>query len=92
MTKIKNPCGCVADDSKWLELCKEHEALHNWRTQESNLGSLWDLIVYYERHPIDDNLKHVILRIKAHGGIITKHEQIKKWIVEHASLIRGGLR
>lgn len=87
MTKIANPCGCVADDKKWIVICKVHQELHDLSMNKANLDALWRLIQYYEKYPTSDNLHHVVERIKTNGSLVAKHPQITAWIIANRKLL-----
>lgn len=81
--RIKNPCGCVSDERKWITLCIEHKRYHESCLRASDLTSVARVIQDYERDPTDDNLGHACLRIKKHGDIVAEDKPIASWIIAH---------
>lgn len=89
MVTYKEPCGCryTTEPSRWVQLCDEHEKERGARFEESCLDSLGWLIEHYEKFPNEDNLRHVITRIKTVGKLIARRPQIVAWIKANSATI-----
>lgn len=87
MSTSKEPCGCVSNETHWISLCEIHKAEHAGREHEMPLDSLRWLMSWYDRFPTEDNLRHVIIRIKAVGAGANARPDIVQWIRIHSVTI-----
>src|SRR4051812_11713494 len=91
MSKSKEPCGCVSDGTRWLTLCPVHEAERKGREHEVKLDSLQWLIKHYERFPNEDNLRHVIIRLKQVGRDAYSRSDIVNWLRQNADVVKRAI-
>lgn len=87
--KIKNACGCIADERVWLNICDEHRVFHDACTEATTISSIEQLLRYYERNPTDDNLHHFIKRCKEHAKLVPKSKYVAQWLIANRSRISG---
>lgn len=90
----KHKCGCRSTDepSRWVELCAEHEAERGARFAESQLDSMEWLIQHYAKFPNEDNLRHVIDRLRALGAAVNKRPSLVQLIAAHRPAILAAAK
>lgn len=88
MPKYKEPCGCISDDTQWLTLCPEHFKLRENRLREMPLDSLEWLMRHHDRFPNEDNLRHVIIRLKQVGRDAYSRGDIVNWLRTNADVVK----
>lgn len=91
MPKSKEPCGCISDENRWLELCPTHEAERKGREHEMKLDSLQWLMNHYDRFPNEDNLHHVVLRLKQVGRDAYSRSNLVDWIKSRHVVIKAAI-
>lgn len=84
------PCGCKYDSTGWRELCQTCAEFARQARESTELGSLKQLIEYYERNPSADNLRHVVERIRKLGNLVTQHEWLVQWITSNKHKLIGA--
>lgn len=92
MSKHKEPCGCVSNDTHWLTLCPTHEAERAGREHEVKLDSLQWLMNHYDRFPNEDNLRHVVLRLKQVGRDAYSRSNIVDWLRANAEPVKQAIQ
>lgn len=92
MSTTKENCGCEHNETHWTKLCPEHEAERKGREHEVKLDSLQWLITHYDRFPNEDNLRHVIARIKDVGSAANSRRNLVDWIKAHSADILACAR
>jgi hypothetical protein len=87
----KEPCGCESNDTHWTKLCPTHEAERKGREHELKLDSLQWLINHYEQFPNEDNLRHVVIRLKQVGRDAYSRSDIVDWIKSRQVVIKATI-
>lgn len=93
MAKNKEPCGCVSDEKQWVSRCPAHEAEAAADRARMALESLRWLMRHYDRFPNEDNLRHVIVRIKEVGSAaIACSPECFAWVGKNRAAILSHAR
>lgn len=87
MPIVVEPCDCVSNASSWTKLCVKHNAELAANREAGDLQSLVRLIWYYEKFTNDDNLRHVVTRIRQLSAVIAKNPEIVTWVTTNRSKI-----
>lgn len=84
---MKSDCECTQNATAWVKLCQVHAAELAVIREAGDLESLLQLINYYEHHPDDGNLSHVVTRIKSLGAVVSKEPRITTWVRANSAKI-----
>lgn len=87
MANILETCGCVSNDTHWIKLCAVHLEERAASKQRSDIDSLRWLMAHYDRFPNEDNLYHVVKRIREVGSAIALDPTCTAWVRGHAALV-----
>lgn len=88
MSNTKHPCGCVSNDTHWTGRCEKHQAESDADLSRMAISSLHWLMQHYDKWPNEDNLRHVIQRIKEVGTpAIAKDPRCAQWIAGRRSTL-----
>lgn len=87
MPNTIDTCGCVSNDSHWIKLCAAHQTERAAALERAALSSLRYLMRHYDRFPTEDNLRHVITRIKEVGSAVSGDHECTVWIKGRRDLI-----